>query len=263
MGLIEIIGGSVTAPGSTETALTPFTGQTFQVRDFKGSEKAKLLATWNFVQGAGISKFKSARMHDNVQNFRIRTTANSVYPTFLGNDGQNLVPNDLLLPTLSGSSTAGDIEQAYYLIYYSNLEGVNSRFAHFNSISRRIKNHLTVEISLTAGTSGGFSGTKNIVSDFDLLKSGTDYAVLGYRSSVVQGAISIYGIDTGNLKTGGPAPLASSFDTSDWFKRLSTMFDIDCVPILNSNNKTSIYCETSNNENAASPIVTLFLAELY
>ncbi|NMC57162.1 MAG: hypothetical protein GYA50_08085 [Eubacteriaceae bacterium] len=263
MGLVEIIGGSVTAPGSTETALTPFTGQTFQVRDFKGSEKAKLLATWNFVQGTGISKFRSARLHDNVQNFRIRTIANAVFPTFLGSDGQTLVTNDLLLPTLSGSATAGDIEQAYYLVYYSSLEGVNSRFTHYNSISRRIKNLLTVEVSLTAGTTGGFSGTKNIVADYDLLKSGTDYAVLGYRSSVLQGAISLYGIDTGNLKTGGPGSLASSFDTSNWFKQLSLSFDIDCVPILNSNNKTSIYVETSNNENAASPIVTLFLAELY
>lgn len=263
MGLLEILGGQVTAPGATETALTAFSGQTFQVRDFKGNATAKLLANWQFVQGAGINKIRGARLHDNVQNYRVRTIAQSVIPTYFGSSGQNLIANDTLLPTLSGSATAGDIEQAYYLVYYSGLDGVNSRFAHWNSISRRTKNFLTCEVSLTAGTTGGFSGTKNLVADYDLLKSGTDYALLGYRTNVLQGAIAFYGIDTGNLKTGGPGSLPNNFDTSDWFIKLSSIFDLDTIPILNSNNKTSIYVETSNNENAASPVITLFLAELY
>lgn len=260
--LLELIGGTYTAPGATEQTLTAFSGQTFQIRDFKDQSGAKLLALWYFVQGAGISKIKSPRMHDNVQGIRQRTIASTVIPTFMDGEGQELVSNDILTYTLSGSATAGDIETAYALVKYNNLQGINARYIGAEEVKSRAVNFLTVEVGLTAGTAGNWSGTRAFTADFDLLKAGKDYAVIGYRTNVLQGAICFYGIDTGNLRVGGPGSLPANYDTSNWFVDLSTRFKTEAIPVINSNNKTSIYVETANNENAASPIVNFYLVEL-
>jgi hypothetical protein len=260
--LLELIGGQATAPGATETTLTAFSGQTFQVRDFRDGAKAKLLAMWNFVAGAGISKIKSPRFHDNVQGIRQRSIAASVVPAFMDGEGQDLVSNDILTYSLSGSATAGDIESAYALVSYSGLQGINARYIGCEEAKSRAVNFLTVEVSLTAGTTGNWSGTAALTANFDLLKAGKDYAVIGYRTNVLQGAVCFYGIDTGNLRVGGPGCLFTTYDTSNWFAELSTRFKTEAIPVINANNKTSVYVETANNENAASPVVNLYLIEL-
>lgn len=259
---LELISGSVTAPSSTETTLTAYAGNSYTVRAAKDGTPIWLIGMWGLSQASGIRKVRSARMHDNVQGIRFRTVATQPQPLIPWGRLQPLYPNDLLIDSLSGSATAGDIEIGHLLIYYEDLPGVDARLMMWDEVKQKIKNILTIEQALTAGTSGGYSGEQAITADIDVLKAGTDYALLGYTTNVAQSAFRIRGADTGNLGIGMPGDAANHHYTRKLFVTLSEQTGLPCIPIINSDNKSNTLFDTCNNENAASPVVSLIVAEL-
>jgi len=261
-GAIECISGYVTAPSATETALTVCAGNSLTIRAAKEGSKIHILQAWGKTKGAGIVKILSPRMHDNVQNLRLNRIAAKNAVLLPAGFKQLVYPQDTLRVLMTGSATAADIETFGMLIHYEELEGAEGRFATWDEIQSRIKNWISVPVSITTAATGEYSGQVAINSTYDLMKANTDYALIGWNSSGVGGTVRYQGIDTGNLGVGGPATTEQEVDTKNWFKNLSDRWNIPCIPILNSANKAGILIDVTQDEDAAAVVIYSILAEL-
>ena len=267
---LEIISGSVTAPGATFTAATPATGDSFQVRSADVSTRARLLAIWGWNQVTGTIRVRSPRLHDNVQGIRSRNLANTVFPRYAVAPGQGfaqpLVPQDVLVVEQTGSGVGGQIETNHMLIYYPNLPGIAARLTDFATVQKAGQNILGQEVDLAAlAVTANYSGTTaiNAGAGLDNFKANTDYAILGMITDTRCGAITLRGVDTGNLRVGAPGEPTFADVGADWFVQLSLAYNLPLIPVINSANKFSIFVEAVNNQAAATtPIVTLYLVEL-
>ena len=262
MPAIEIIGGSVTAPGATETILTAFSGNSFTVRAGKEGSKILLCNFWSDVQGSGIFKVRSPLLHDNVQGIRFRTIISQPFRMLSLYSPQKINAQDTLIPSLSGSATAGDMEIGIFLIYYEDLPGAVANLKKWSEIKDKIINIVTLDTTLALLTTGGWSGAEAINADFDLLKANTDYAILGYIVNKECAAIRIYGTDTAGLGIGGPGCEDHPEITANWFVDISNSLDILFIPIINSANKSNTYIDGSTDENGEATTVNLILAQL-
>ena len=265
----ELLTGFVTAPDTTQTALTMATGNSATIRNAALASKVKLLTCWVDVQLRGIFRIRSPKMHDNVQGLRFDTIASEMQPNFSPMFPQTLFPQDTLTLDLSGSATASDIETACLLVHYEDLPGQSGRFTDPAGVKARMVNLVTVENSLATGTAGGYSGEEALNADFDLLKANTDYALLGYLLSPVAGqtagecaCVRWRGADTGNLGVGGPGSDTERWLTSRWFVWLSEQAGLPCIPIFNSANRAGILVDAAQDENGVDVLVTTILAEL-
>lgn len=266
---LEVLTGFVTAPSTTQTALTMASGNSLTVRAAAVDSPVKLLTAWVDAQVRGLLRIKSPKVHDNVQGIRFGTNATEVQPLFDPMYAQRLYPQDTLTVDLSGSATAGDIETAGLLLYYPDLPGQAGRFARPEDIKSKIRNIVTVENSLATGTAGGYSGEEAINADFDLLKSNTDYALLGYLLSPVAGqtdgecaVVRWRGADTGNLGVGGPGSDTDKHLTRNWFVHLSERTGLPLIPIFNMANRAGILIDVAQDENGLDVLVHSIFAEL-
>jgi hypothetical protein len=267
---LEILSGFTTAPGAVFTALTPNTGDSFQIRSADVTTKPKLLCTWGWNQVAGVLRVRSPRLHDNVQGIRTRNAANLVFPRMSDFPGiafpQPLVPQDVLIVENTGSGVAGNIETGHLLVYYPSLPGVAARLTDPATVQKAGQNIMGQEVDLPAlGVAGGYTGTTaiNAGAGLDNFKANTDYAVMGMYTDVRCGAITIRGVDSGNLRIGAPGEPTFADQGADWFMQLSIANGLPLVPVFNSANKFSIFVEACNNQTAAStPVVTLIMVEL-
>ncbi len=259
---LELITGFVTAPSTTLTALTLASGNSLTIRNGAPGSKIKLLQAWADVQGAGVLRIRSPQLHDNVQGIRIRTIVGEVDPLLPEQYEQLLFPQDTLVVELSGSATAGDIETACMLVFYEDLPGISGRFMLPEDVKSRLANLVTVENTITTGTSGGYSGEEAINAEFDLLKANTDYAVLGYHVSAECAAVRYRGVDFGNLGVGGPGNDTDKQITGRWFEHLSGLLGIPLIPVFNSANASGVLIDCVQDENGTDVTVTTILAEL-
>jgi len=259
---LEIIGGYATAPSTTATGLTMFTGNSLTIRNAPLDSVVKLLQAWVDVQGAGYFRIRSPRLHDNVQGIRLYTVVSEVQPLLPMFSGQKLIAQDTLVAEITGSATAGDLESACMLLYYDNLPGVDARLASVEDVLRRLVNIVTVENTLSLGTGGGWSGEEALNAELDLLKANTDYALLGYLVSAECAAVRWRGVDTGNLGVGGPGTETNKELTAEWFVRLSRQFGLPLIPVFNSANKAGILVDGAQDENGTDVTLTSILGEI-
>ncbi len=258
----ELITGFVTAPSSTQTALTMSTGDSLAVRAGAPDKLALLVQAWTDQQTAGVLRIKSPRMHDNVQGYRVKSVASEAKPLMPWGRPQRIYPTDVLSVDLSGSATAGDIETAALLIYYEDVPGVQGRFITWDEVQKRAVSLLAVENTIALGTAGGWSGSEAINSEFDLFKANVDYALIGYEVDVECAAVAWRGADTGNVRVGGPGDELAKHLTGEWFKRLAVGYGIPAIPVFNSLNKAGISIDGAQDENGADPLVTSIFVEL-
>jgi hypothetical protein len=259
---LEILTGFVTAPSTTQVALTMASGNVLTIRNAPLDSQVALLQAWVDSQGAGTLRIRSPRLHDNVQGIRLGTVISEVQPLLPWSYPQKLIPQDVLTVDLSGSATAGDIETACLLLYYGNIAGVDARLASADDVMRRMVNVLSVEVAITAVLTGGYGGERAINADYDLLKANTDYALLGYLVNLECAAVRWRGVDTGNLGVGGPGNDIFRALTTNWFVRLSQVFNLPLIPIFNSANRAGILVDVASDENAATIKVVSILAEI-
>lgn len=266
---LQLLTGFVTAPDTTQTALTMASGDSLTVRNAAPDSPVRLLTTWADKQVRGILRVRSPKLHDNVQGIRLADIASEVQPLLPMGHQQRLYPQDALTVDLSGSATAGDIETACLLVYYPDLPGQSARFISPADLKAKMKNIVSVENSLATGTAGGYSGEEALNADFDLLKANTDYALIGYLCSPVAGqtvgecaAVGWRGADTGNLRVGGPGTDTDRWLTNRWFVFLSEQFGLPLIPVFNSANKAGILVDAAQDENGIDVIVTSIFAEL-
>lgn len=258
----ELISGFVTAPSTTQTALTMATGDSLTVRASVGDKLVQLVQAWADNQTAGVLRIRSPRMHDNVQGIRAQVTASDVVPLMAIGRPQRLYSQDTLAADLSGSATAGDIESAALLLYYEDIAGIAGRFITEEELMRRGVNVLNIENTISTGTTGGWSGGEAINAEYDPFKANTDYALIGYLTNTEALALAWRGADTGNLRIGGPGNETLRHVTADWFVRLNRAYKLPAIPVFNSQNKAGITIDAAQDENGADPLVNSIFVEL-
>lgn len=258
---VELLSGFVTAPSTTQTALTMATGNSNVVRNFNQPARAFLLQAWNDNQTAGVLRALSPRMHDGVQGIRMQAGAANPRP-LLPYVPTPLESQDTLTLDLSGSATAGDIESASFLVLYEDLPGVAGRFIDKPTLYARGRQMMAVQSTLALGTAGGYSGEVAINATFDNIKANKDYALLGYHVTVECCSVRWRGSDTGNLGVGGPGNLTNRDVTSQWFVLLAEKFGFPMIPVFNGSNKGSILIDGVQDENGADTVVSSILMEL-
>lgn len=261
MGLgAEILTGRVVNPGAVFTAVTPGTGDNFTVRNYQFQAAAYLETLWAMEGTAGEVRVRSPRMHDNVQGLRLNVQAATPQPLLPDETEQTLYPQDTLIVEMTGGAAETDVVSL--LNWYADVPGVDARLHTWDEIRPRIKNVLSVETGHSTGaTVGDYGGGLAINANFDLFKANTDYALLGYVSSVSVCSVGYRGPDTGNLRIGGPGT-TQRIETRDWFIELSKGTGRPFIPIFNSANKAGTTIDLVHTAAATAVTVSHILAEL-
>jgi len=262
MPAMELLTGYVTAPSTTLTSLTMATGNSKTVRNANPGSSIKLLTAWNDNQTQGILRIKSPYFPDNVQGIRVIAPASQVRPLIPPSVPQTLTPQDTLDLTLSGSATAGDIETACLLVYYDDLPGISAQFISPDILAARLVGIITVENTLSLGTSGGYSGEEALNAEYSLLKANSDYAILGYLVSAECACVRYRGTYFGNLGIGGPGNETETELMMSWFIFLSRKSGIPLIPVFNSADVENVLIDGAQDENGADVTVTTILALL-
>jgi hypothetical protein len=255
---IELIGFLATAPGAGPTAATAFAGDSLVV---KNSDGPRILQWWADHQTAGFQQLVANSFHDTTRGLRLDVPTTEVLHRMPIGVGQPLQPMEAIGASISGSVTAGDIEQGVLMIGYEKLPGISQRFIGIAELKRRIENVVTIRASLAVTAAGGWTGSETMAADSDLLHGSTDYAVLGAVVGTECAAVTFKGPDTGNTRIGLPGRIEAE-GSMDYFLRLSAAWDSDLIPLINSNNRNATFFEAAQDENAAAVTVSWILAEL-
>lgn len=259
---IELLSGYATAPGGTLTAITLAAGNSLTIRNAVHDSLVHLVTLWSDNQSAGYVRVRSPQLHDNVQGLRFKSESSEPQPLMAPSPLQLLRSQDQLTVEVSGSSTAGDVENVSLLVYYEDLPGIEGRFISAEELYSRTRNIVTVENTLSLGTTGGYTGEEAINAEYDLLKANTDYALLGYLVDGECCSVRWRGADTGNLGVGGPGLAGHKDQTREWFVYLSNVTGLPCIPVFNSANKAAILVDGLQDENGTDITLTSIFAEL-
>lgn len=181
----------------------------------------------------------ASRWHD--QTYGIRSSVQSGANTApvnrsqciqpLGID-QPIFPSDVLNVQVNG--TASDDVIITLLLYYPDLPGIHARLASYDFVKANTKNIVGINCNLTPGD--GVLGTTVALNAADnRLHANTDYALLGYSCNLAFGSLVIQGVDTGNLRVGGPVVADPSHDAM-MFVDFARFLGGPYIPIINSNN---------------------------
>lgn len=258
---LQVVTGSALAPGAAPVALTVAPGDSFTVKSFDPPAVARLLNAWASSATAGIARIRSPRMHDPNQGLRLQVPAAQqaeLLPRYLQ---APLYSVDNLTVELAGGG-AGETDILSYLVYYSDLAGINANLAGWNEIQDRIVAYCGVEVDLVSGaTAGQYGGSRALNLDFQNLKADISYALLGYTCKTGFATLGITGPDTGNLRIGGPGS-ANPDITADWFVRLSQFAGLPLIPIIKANNQATTIVDIASTDTATAHTVSLLLAQL-
>ena len=206
----------------------------------------------------------ASRFHD--QTFGIRTAvpsgaalAPTTRPSLISPAGfdQPIFPSDVL--TVNANGTAADNVNVTLMLYYPNLPGISGRFATSAYVRGNMRNLVGVRVSPTSGA-GTYGATVALNSVTNLLHANTDYAVLGFTCQTPIASLVLSGVDTGNLRVGGPV-LASPEHDAYLFADLSDKYGTPLIPVINSNNAGGTTIAAAHTA-AAAKVVDVLLAEL-
>lgn len=256
----QVVSGFATNPGAAPVALTPATGDSFQVSVFDPTSKARLLSSWVENNTGGVIRFRSPRLHDPAQGLRLRVSAADNVQQLGGPEFQPLYPGDQLIVETSGGGAEVDVLS--YLVYYDNLPGIDAPLQSWAQLRDRITNIAGVELNLTSGgVAGQYGGARTLNQDFQNLRAGESYALLGYTCSSAFATLRITGPDTGKIGIGGPGS-PNTWDTANWFVRLSDSLGLPCIPVIQANNAGGTVIDMIDTAAAVNRPVTLILGEL-
>lgn len=241
------------------TAATPATGDSFTVRNFPTTARARLETVC--VQGAAprSARIASPMLHDNVTGLTFQTGETPTTYLLPRGVGQPLVPGDVLAVSLDAAATSDTV--ALLAIYYENLPGTSARLHSWGEISGNIKSIKAMEVDVTTAATIGQWVDTLITTTENQLHARTDYAVLGYEATAAVVAIGVKGQETANLRVCGPGP-TSAFPTSDYFVQMSAWQQTPHIPVFNADNRGSLYVSTAANTASVASKITLILAEL-
>jgi hypothetical protein len=255
---VSITGGAFEALSPIGTDSATF----FNVPQGSGAYLAEIWATDN-LHACEVS-ITASRFHD--QTFGIRASVTSGATTApinravcvspIGVD-QPIFPSDILSVQTNG--TASDDVIVTITVYYPDLPGIHARLCTQDYVKQHTKNLVGINTNLTPGD--GVAGTAVALNAADnRLHANTDYALLGYTCSLAFGSLTVAGVDTGNLKVGGPVLGLPEHDAMMYYD-LAGAYNQPLIPVINSNNAgatTLVGCGTD----VGAVVLDVNLAEL-
>jgi len=261
--IFELLGMQAVAP-STGAAATIAAGSgtaTLQLRH--SNSRPNVRQIWAKHQTAGFFQPILNSQHDTTRNFRFNSAAGSLAFHTPWDLDMFANPNETIVPTISGSAVAGDVETGCMLIEYAELGGMQGAYIDNAELERRQSGILTtVSLALT-GAATGWTGALAISAGATaLLKASRDYAVLGITTDIACAAVSIQGPCTGNYRYGLPGDTSQIERQHQLFKLASMLSGTPMIPVLNASDAASTQIAILQDENNISPNVTLHLALL-
>jgi hypothetical protein len=161
--------------------------------------------------------------------------------------------------SVQANGTAADDVNVTLLIYYQDIPGISARLATANYVKSDMKNLVGINCSITPGD-GNYGTSVALNATDNRLHANTDYAVLGYTSTLAFASLAIQGVDTGNLRVGGPVLGIPEHDAMMFYDYASA-YDAALIPIINSNNAGSTTLIAAGTDVGA-VVVDVMLAEL-
>ena len=260
---LDTVSFTVTAPGASPgTAMAAVAGDTAVVRNSRKDALVLCLAMWVKAQGAGITTMVWPSGHDLVRGVRQVNVANQISQKVPWGSAYRFRAQDPITMTQIGSAVAGDVELAHLLMYYEDLPGVDAHMINLAMLRSRGVASLTVQDTITPTAASAYSGPRFLNAGSDLLKADTEYAVLGGTVQVDCGALTLRGVDTGNLRVSIPGESGDENWNNNFFVHLSEIHDLNCIPVINSANRGGIIVEVVQDENTAAVPFHLNLVEL-
>jgi hypothetical protein len=260
--IIETIAGYVTAAGTTPTALTMLDRDSKTIRNYNNGT-ARLLDIVSFSQGTGFFRIASPNMHDPSNGIRVGHTSADPSPLLAnGYAFQTFAPQEALTLEATGSATSADVEMHHLTLQYDDVPGLNGRYIDELTVASFAEEMHVVQVAVTAATTGVYSTAVAINATQDNFIANRDYAVLGITTTVSQGMITLQGSETGNVRIGVPGHATKKEIGERYFVELTRRTGLPCIPVFNSANKSNFLVQSTNNENAASPVVYVHLALL-
>lgn len=258
---LEVITSFATAPGVAAFAATTMaSGNSATVRNARLNSKVWLVDTWAFNNAAGTMRIRSPKLHDAVNGIRLPITANDATPLLHRGYPQVLIPQDVMTLEIQGSAVAGQIETMSQLIWYEDLPGQAARFIDVPTLMKAGVNVMGVQLAITPGVAGGYSGQRAINADNDNFKANTDYALIGYQLSAAAATVRWQGVDVGNLGLGGPGVVTSKDLTAEWFIDKARFYSMPLIPVFNSANRGGILVDVATSQaGTAVTVITLFV----
>jgi hypothetical protein len=260
MPAIDTILTAATSPGAGPANAAPAAGDSLSVRSFQPPSKAYLQNIIRMGTTAGYAQVRSPLLHDDVQGIRVTPGESPGIFSLPGVALQQVRPQDQLIVELAGG-TAGEVDIAALTMYYENLPGGQARLFNWSDVAPLNRNIKPLRVAVTTGATAGTWTDQVITTSENLLHANTDYAVLGYSANVNLGVVAIRGIDTGNLRAGGPGA-TSELPTTNFFKRMSEDTGNPWIPVINSANKDGTFVSVCAATASVSAVVELILMEL-
>lgn len=259
---IDTVTFSVTAAAAGGAAMAVVSGDSANVRNSTFAQKPVVAQHWVKSQTSGFYQFTHASGHDLVRDIRGRHVAAAVLPLFAPGYTEPTEPQETIAATLGAGAVAGDVELLVLQMYYPDLPGVRAQLIDLGQLDARMVDYVTVEDSTTATAASVYSGSRALNAASDLLKANTDYAILGAHIGGVCGALTIRGVDTGNLRVAIPGMPGRPDLTANWFAWLTQETGIAMIPVVNSANKAGVFIENITDENLVAVPFALVMAEL-
>ena len=266
-GLQTLCFSKVAITGGAFEAVLPVAGDTATFFNVPQGSTAWLAEVWavDNLHACEIS-ITASRFHDQVFGMRGEVTSGAatapvLRPVCLSAIGfdQPIFPSDVLSVQVNG--TASDDVVVTMLVYYEELPGISARLATSQYVKANMKNLVGINVVTTAGD-GVYGTTVALNATDNRLHANTDYALLGFTGTLPLASCVIQGIDTGNLRVGGPVLADPGIDAS-MFVRYDTGYPQagGLLPIINSNNAGSTTIATLGTDQTVGT-VDVWLAEL-
>lgn len=256
---IDTVLVSAVNPGATAPANPGVSGDSLAVRAFTPASRAYLEAIIRQGATAGFVQVRSPLFHDPIQGIRITPGETPSVYSLPGEACQPLLPQDTLSVDISGGAAESDI--AALALYYQDLPGVSARLHNWADISNNVKSVKPIRVAVTSSATIGAWSDTLITATENLLHANTDYAVLGYMASAALGVIALRGIDTGNLRVGGPGA-TSELATTDYFVQQSQRTGRPHIPVFNSANAGGVFVSVAASAASVASVVELICVEL-
>lgn len=262
MSAIDLVAYDVHNATGAPVGFQPATlapGDSAIVRFFPQTNPAFLEAVAVQSSGVRAARITSPLLHDNVTGMTFQFAEQPSSFLLPQEVGQPIQSGDTLSVQLDAAATSDSV--AVLCNYYTNLPGAQARLAMWGDISGTVKSIKPVEVDVaSSATIGAWSDTL-ITTTENQYHAKTDYAVLGYASSVAVCAVAVKGQETANLRVGGPGVI-TSFDTTDYFIQMSNYHGRPHIPVISADNRFSVYVSVLANTASVATKVTLILAEL-
>ena len=254
--------------GGSFEALTanPASSATFYTIPGAGDAPVGWLAEIWAADDDSVCEFSltASRFHDQTFGIRAAVPAGSSFapagrPVCVSPCGfdQPIYSADVL--TVKANGTAADQVALTCITYYPNLPGIDFNGVTSEYVKQNTKYHVGVNVQPTSG-SGVFGTAVTLNSQTALLHAGRQYAVLGFTAQRPIQAVSISGIDTGNLLIGGPVTGDPNVDAY-LFPRLAEAYNAPLIPVIQANNQGAIDISAANLAGGAE-VIDVYLAEL-